>query len=486
MSLVTLVWSMGAAAMLPFSALYGLVWAIDRRRLENLMFCIAVLGFVGLALVELGMMHASAPDAYGRWVYWYQLPLFVAISATLLFVRYYLQTGRGWLLWTVILSRLLILGADLLSDPNFNFTRIDSIAQVFILGEPVTVIGSAAVRSWQWLPVLNCLLFLGYIADAALTLWRRGGAEARRRALVAGIGFVVPLALAVAVTQAAVLGLARLPVLGAPTFLVTTAVMAIELSRQLLLGQQAREEAQELRSELARVGRITALGQLASALAHELNQPLGAILRNAEAGELLLDQPTPDIAELKAIMGDIRADDSRAAAVIDRMRAMIKRRSVETRSVAVQELVRDTVSLAHTEALARQVVVHCAVPAGLPPVAADRVHISQVLLNLIINGMDAMAGCAPQERRLSIEARPADAATVLVTVADTGLGVRPELIDRIFDPFFTTKPDGMGMGLPVSRSIIEAHGGRLWAELNASGRGLSLRFTLPQAVGGLA
>jgi signal transduction histidine kinase len=485
MSLVTLVWTMGAAATLPFSALYGLAWLNDRRRLENLMFCVAVLGFVGLALLELGMMHAGSTDAYGRWVYWYQVPLFIAISASVLFARYYLGTGRGWLLWTVILTRALILVADLLSTPNINFERIDSITQVLVLGEPVTVIGSAVVRSWQWLPILNCLLFVAYIADAALTLWLRGGAEARHRALVVGVGFVVPFTVAVTFTQSAVLGFARLPMLGAPTFLITTAVMAVELGRQLLVGQRASEEASELRSELARVGRITALGQLASALAHELNQPLGAILRNAEAAELLLERPVPDIAELKAIMRDIRKDDSRAGAVIDKMRAMIKRRSVETRSVAVQDLVRDTIALAHAEALERQVIVDCSVPPGLPPVAADRVHISQVLLNLIINGMDAMASCPPPDRRLSIEAQRSGASTVLLTVADTGLGVRPDLVDRIFDPFFTTKPDGMGMGLPVSRSIIEAHGGRLWAELNTDGRGLSLRFTLPQAIGGL-
>jgi signal transduction histidine kinase len=486
MTFVTLIWAVGAASTLTFTLLYGLVWLTDTRRLENLMFCFTVVGFVGLAGVELGMMHAASAAEYERWAYWYHLPLFVGMTAQVLFVRYYLRSGRDWLLWTVILTRLGVLVANFLLEPSFNFERINSIAHVSFLGEQVTVIGSAAVRSWQWLPLLNCVLFVAYIADAALTLWRRGGAEARQRALVVGVGFVVPLALAVALTQGAVLGIGRLPILGAPSFLLTAAVMAVELSRQLLLGRRAREEAAELRSELARVGRITALGRLATALAHELNQPLGAILRNAEAAELLLEQPVPDITELKAIMADIRKDDSRAGAVIDKMRAMIKRSSAETRSVPVQELVRDTLALARAEALERQVILNCSFATSLPPVAADRVQISQVLLNLIINGMDAMATCPPPGRRLMIEAHAADAATVQVTVADSGPGIRPEMVARMFDPFFTTKPDGMGMGLPVSRSIVEAHGGRLWAEANVGGHGLSLRFTLPRAATGLA
>ncbi len=486
MTFVTLVWSVAAAFTLTFTLLYGLLWLSDTRRLENLMFCLAVLGFVGLAGVELGMMHAASAAEYERWAYWYHLPLFVGITAQVLFVRYYLGSGRDWLMWTVIFTRLVVLLANFVLEPNFNFERINSIAHVSFLGEQVTVIDSAVVRPWQWLPLLNCVLFVLYIADAALTLWRRGDPQARQRALVVGLGFVVPLALGVALSQSAVLGIARLPILGAPSFLLTAAVMGVELSRQLLLGRRAGEEATELRGELARIGRISALGQLATALAHELNQPLGAILRNAEAAELLLEQPAPNVPELKAIMADIRKDDSRAGAVIDKMRAMIRRNSAETRSVPVQELVRDTLTLAHAEALERQVILNCSFAASLPPVAADRVQISQVLLNLIINGMDAMASCPPPGRRLLIEAHAADAATVMVTVADSGPGIRPDMVARMFDPFFTTKPDGMGMGLPVSRSIVEAHGGRLWAESNVGGRGLSMRFTLPRAAAGVA
>jgi signal transduction histidine kinase len=132
------------------------------------------------------------------------------------------------------------------------------------------------------------------------------------------------------------------------------------------------------------------------------------------------------------------------------------------------------------------VILHCSIAASLPPVAADRVQISQVLLNLVINGMDAMASCPAPGRHLLIDARSSDEQTILVTVADSGPEVRPEMMNRMFDPFFTTKPDGMGMGLPVSRSIVEAHGGRLWAEPNVGGNGLSMRFTLARAASGLA
>ena len=139
--------------------------------------------------------------------------------------------------------------------------------------------------------------------------------------------------------------------------------------------------------------------------------------------------------------------------------------------------------LAHAEAVTRGITVDCVVAADLPPVVADRVHISQVLLNLIINGMDAIDSGASRIRRIVIEARGGSGRTVEVVVIDSGPGIQPELIDRVFAPFFTTKSSGMGMGLPLSRTIIEAHGGRLWAESNTSGGGGRFRFTLPWSTG---
>ena len=244
--------------------------------------------------------------------------------------------------------------------------------------------------------------------------------------------------------------------------------------------QRRRAEAEILgqRVELAHVARVSTMGQLASALAHELNQPLGAILRNAEAAELFLQKEKPDLREIQAILADIRKDDQRAGSVIDRMRSLLKRHSLESNPLDLGELLEETVTLARSDARTRQVNLILRVPEQFPVVRGDRVHLQQVLLNLILNGMDAMGSRPPEERLLTIWAGIAKEGKVEVTVSDCGTGVSPANLERLFEPFFTTKPNGMGMGLAISRTIIDAHGGKIQAENNA-GMGATFKFTLP-------
>jgi len=252
--------------------------------------------------------------------------------------------------------------------------------------------------------------------------------------------------------------------------------VAHDISRQ----KKAEEETRNLRQELAHAGRVSMMGQLASALAHEINQPLGAILRNAEAAELFMQDQSPDLDEVRAILADIRKDDQRAGNVIDRMRGMLKRRSLEKKPVNVGELVGDVAALVHSDATARSITLELTVADHLPPVLGDPVHLQQVLLNLIVNGMDAVNGANPGDRRVCVTATLGGPKTIEIAVNDSGRGVPSDQLIRIFDPFFTTKPDGMGMGLPISRTIIEAHNGRLWVE-NQNEGGASFRFTLPIA-----
>jgi signal transduction histidine kinase len=154
--------------------------------------------------------------------------------------------------------------------------------------------------------------------------------------------------------------------------------------------------------------------------------------------------------------------------------------------LALNEVVEDVISLVHSDALARHVALDYVMAPGLPLVSGDRVHLSQVLLNLVINGMDAIQACAASNKRVVIEARSREEGRVEVAVTDSGPGVPPGVIDKVFDPFYTTKSGGLGMGLPISRTIIEAHGGRLWAEKAGNGDGLTFRFTLAQAQGAVS
>lgn len=250
--------------------------------------------------------------------------------------------------------------------------------------------------------------------------------------------------------------------------------------------KHAEAESRRHLQALAHFNRVSTMGELTTSLAHELNQPLGAILRNAEAAELLLQSEVPDLDELRAIVTDIRHDDERAGNVIDRLRVLLKRQDIEMRPIGIARLVEEVLSLVRSDALDRQTRLETDIAADLPQVQGDPVHLQQVLINLIMNAMDAMPqDAANGDRRVVVSARPAGDGLIEVAVSDTGPGIPPGSINRVFEPFFTTKASGMGMGLAISRTIIEAHHGRIRAENNASG-GATFAFTLAAAAAGSA
>ena len=238
-----------------------------------------------------------------------------------------------------------------------------------------------------------------------------------------------------------------------------------------------RQELEELQRNLAHADRVTSLGQLASTLTHELRQPQAAILANVEAAKVLLRDPKPDLQELREILEDIHRDGSRAGEVIDRLRAMMKRRPMEFQPVAVDGLVLDVISLLRSEAVTRGVRLITEIDSGPLVVSGDRVHLTQVLINLILNAMDAVSGAPPARRRVVVQAHATDNEWIEMAVADCGSGISPEVMTKIFEPFFTTKDSGMGMGLSISRTIVVAHGGRLQAENNTEG-GATFRLAI--------
>jgi PAS domain S-box-containing protein len=238
-----------------------------------------------------------------------------------------------------------------------------------------------------------------------------------------------------------------------------------------------RKRTEAIRQELAHASRLALVGELTASIAHEINQPLGAIQSNAEAAEILLEASPPVLDQVRAILGDIRKDDLRASEVIKRLRALLKKRALEVQPVDLNEVSSDVVLLVRTEARRRAVTVKSEPADGLPLVRGDRVHLQQVLLNLVFNAMEAMKD-APGNRRLTVRTAPIESGSAEVAVSDTGPGIPPERLARLFDPFFSTKEEGMGLGLSIARSLVEAHGGRIWAENNRGG-GATFRFTLP-------
>lgn len=242
--------------------------------------------------------------------------------------------------------------------------------------------------------------------------------------------------------------------------------------------KQVEAELLRQRAELAHVSRVSTLGELAASVAHELNQPLGAILANAEAAELFLEQEPPALHELRPILAAICKDDERAGEVIRRMRNLLRKRELERVPVDINSLVEDVLKLVSGDASLRGVSLSADLAPGLPKVYGDRVHLQQVLLNLLVNGMDAMAGQACERRRMWVRSQAGAENQIELAVIDSGQGVEPEKLKRLFEPFFTTKANGMGMGLSIARTIIEAHHGRIWAENNTTG-GAAFRILLP-------
>jgi len=244
--------------------------------------------------------------------------------------------------------------------------------------------------------------------------------------------------------------------------------------------KQAEAEALRQRAELAHVARVSTMGELAASVAHELNQPLGAILANAEAAELFLNQNPPALDELRDILTDIRKDDERASEVIRRMRALLRKHELELQPLEINSVVEDVLQVVSGDAALRNMAISADLAPGLPKTLGDRIHLQQVLLNLILNAMDAMAGEPRERRRVSLRTRLSTDGLVEIAVVDSGHGIAPDKLSHVFEPFYTTKPSGMGMGLSISRTIIAAHHGRITAENNSTG-GATFRVTLPAA-----
>ncbi|HZT76105.1 MAG TPA: ATP-binding protein [Vicinamibacterales bacterium] len=243
--------------------------------------------------------------------------------------------------------------------------------------------------------------------------------------------------------------------------------------------KQAEFEADDLRRELARVARASTLGEMAATLAHELNQPLGAIVSNAETAERLLTRKDAAArAELGSILGDIRRDGQRAGDIIHRIHAFLQRETVAHGRLDVGPLIDGVLRTMSSLLTSRKVTWSLDVAPSLPPVTGDAVQLQEVLANLVRNAVEAMADSRPSERTLIIRAAQRDTKRVELSVVDNGPGIRAAIMPRLFEPFATTKQGGIGMGLAISRRIVQAHGGGIRAENNPSG-GATVSFTIP-------
>jgi C4-dicarboxylate-specific signal transduction histidine kinase len=248
----------------------------------------------------------------------------------------------------------------------------------------------------------------------------------------------------------------------------------------IMRARRAEESLRTVQAELAHVSRVTTLGQLTASIAHEITQPIATARNNARAALNFLDQQPPNLGEVREALGCIVSDADRAGDIIDRIRDQIKNAPPRKHRFDLNEAINEVIGLARAAITKNGVSVETRLAEGLAPVEGDRVQLQQVLLNLILNAVEAMGSVENRARNLAISTEQSQTNGVLVAVRDTGPGIDLQHIERVFEAFYTTKSTGVGMGLSISRSIIDAHGGRLWVDVNAP-RGAVFQFTLPSA-----
>lgn len=266
----------------------------------------------------------------------------------------------------------------------------------------------------------------------------------------------------------------------ASALLVVQTILIIALLVQNRRHARERADAQRQYAEITHAARLALIGEITASVAHEVTQPLSAILSNVETAELLLRQPHPNVPLVLEILADVRQDDLRADNIVRRLRTLLRKRELQLEEVDVNALASSVLSLVLPEAVRRNVLIRTSLDPGLPRASADPVHLQQVLLNLVINGMDSMENTPADQRVLEVRTERCAGAepNLVVMVLDRGHGFELAQKDKLFDSFYTTKTAGLGLGLSIARSIVKLHGGAIWAENRREG-GAAFAFTLP-------
>ena len=605
MNWVQIAWIMMIAASLMLGFVHLFVWQRERAQYAHLLFFLLAASAAAYGAYELARMQAETPANFAANARWSHVPLALFVVAVVGFVRLYFNAGRLWLAYAVVGLRSAALALNFLTGVNVNFREITALDHLHLWGGAVVSGPVGIANPWAIVPQLSNLLLIVFVADASITLWRRGGQVSRRRATFVGGSLVFCIFAAASFAALVVTGVVHAPTILMPGFFVVVLAMGYELvwdlvaagqlAAQLRASEQrfravveavpsaillvddkgmitlanaraetifgykrtelvarpvemlipepfriphgalrdlyaagpqvramgagrelsaCRKDGREIpveaalspmrtnnaafvlvsvvdiserrkveqatarqRDELAHLSRVAMLGELSGSLAHELNQPLTAILSNAQAAQRFLAQSPPRVDKLAEILADIVKSDHRAGAVIQRLRSLLRKEDSQHHPLEINEVVEESMRLMRSDLLSRHVVASTDLAEALPAVSGDRNQLQQVLLNFVINGCDAMDG-QEVDRRLLVRTHATVQGKVEVAVVDRGAGIPAASIERIFEPFMTTKATGMGLGLAICRSIVEAHGGRLWATNNPD-RGATLHCELP-------
>lgn len=463
-----------AAAMLAIAGVYLVVWSQRHESRDYLMFVLLAISTAGIAGTELWMMQSANTGEFGTALRWFHVPVATALFACIAMVYFRFGSSRLWLGWTAIVLRVAALIINFVQSPNINYREITLLERIPFLGEPISVVEGISNPA-MLVANLSLLFLILFVVDAAATAWRRDGD---------GFTLALGITLAVLVIGGSVQAIlifwevVQLPVFVTPFFLGVTIVMGVELSLSVLRATKLEQQSARQKTQLAQLSKAATLSELSASLAHEINQPLGVILSNAEAAEMLLQKDSPDVAEIREIVADIITANRRAADVITRLRSLLHQDEFDFELVKINEVIEDALHHLREDTGNQNVSVKAILARGIPDVQADRTLLVQAILNLLTNACDAVAGNLRGNRLVTIKSA-FDGKMIDTTVIDNGSGL-PRDPTQLFDPFFTTKASGLGMGLAIAQSVATAHDGHIWAESDSTGN-TNFHFSLPVA-----
>ncbi|MGB5717973.1 MAG: ATP-binding protein [Gammaproteobacteria bacterium] len=478
MSLLTIAWSFCASVCLMLGSIHLLFWFRKRSSPVYLLSSLMAFSAGANAMLELGLLHTESLDHYRVLMLWENVAVFMILVPMVWFIQAYFATGRRWLAITITLLWILGLLANFLSPHSLTFIEVSELQRLTTpWGEAFTIpLGTG--NPWKLLADCASLLILVYVGDAAVRLWRQGG---QRTATVIGGGIIFFILLAGIHSPLVDAGIIATPYMVSFAFLAIIVSMSYQLAEDAMRSAQYARELQQSQQAVERLARANLLGELTSTLAHELNQPLSAILSNAEAGRRLLVSGPAKLADIGDILDDIVRDDQRAADIIQRLRNLLQAGEAVREPLDINAVLQEAIALLSGELSQQQVTPTLEFGKHIPDVLAGRTEIQQVAINLITNALNALRDTPVDQRQLVIRtSRHND--TVMVTVRDNGRGIAEDDLPRLFEAFFSRKSDGLGMGLAIARRIVEAYGGRVLAASSATG-GATFTFTLPMAPG---
>jgi signal transduction histidine kinase len=476
MSVLTIAWSMAAAACWILGLMHLLLWSQKRQATVYLLSSLMAFSAGASAMLELGMLSTQSLTTYRILTRWENFSIFMILVPMVWFVYIYFGTGRRWLVVVITLLWSVGLLANFFSPHSLTFSDVTELKQLTTFwGENFTVpVGSE--NPWKYLADIASILIIIYVADASLRLWRQGR---RQRAVITGGGILFFITVAGIHAPLVDAGLIQTPYMISFAFLAIVATMSYQLTIDAIRARDYEMELQETRRTLDQLARSNMLGECTTMIAHELNQPLTAILSNAQAARRYLDSGKTKTTEIGDILDDIVRDDKRASDIIHRLRHMVQKEKVIYEPFDLNASIMEVIDVLFRDMKEKKIRLITQFSDELPKVRAGQIEIQQVVLNFLTNAIKVLDHNSISDRLITIHTSRLKN-DVLVDVEDSGPGIPADIHETLFNSFVGDSKDGLGLGLSISRRIIETYEGHIRAENKESG-GAVLSFTLPIA-----